>query len=163
MVAKGGPGCGKTLTYVLTGLMKAYQHVGESRTGPSAVFVQQSKCAVWSLYDQCKALARLISRSPSNVFSKLSIQEVTSTDIKQSIRDKLASNEVDVLICTPSVLASLRNSIKPKFLAIDNSELIGADTEEEASILQYMRTNPELHESQIVIIGQCLPTKAILE
>lgn len=29
MIAKGSPNCGKTLTYVLTGLMKAYQHVGE--------------------------------------------------------------------------------------------------------------------------------------
>ena len=127
------------------------------------MFVLQSKCAVWSLYDQCKALAKQISRSASNVFDKLSIQEVTSNDIKQSVQERLATNGVDILICTPSVLASLRNSIQPKFLAIDNCELIEAGSGEETAVLQYMQTNPGLHESQIVIVGQCLPTKAILE
>ena len=57
----------------------------------------------------------------------------------------------------------MKSSIKPKFLAIDNSEQIDADSAEESAILEYMQANPSLHASQIVLIGQSLPSAAIME
>ena len=61
LIALGAPGCGKTISYLLQGMIKAYQYSDTREAGKiTTIFVLQTKDSCHNIYDLCKSMDRAL-------------------------------------------------------------------------------------------------------
>ena len=90
LTALGAPGCGKTISYLLPGMIRAYQKSDNREVGKiTTIFVLQTKDSCHNFYDLCKNMDKSLQKSGNPSFKKLKIQLLNSNSTDEKFEESL--------------------------------------------------------------------------